>query len=81
MLESVAIVGHIVVVVVWIGEKRVAGCEDIACADVGRWQLGLAGVANNENFTGIVTEILAEFVTQICVCVSLANDFYRISCT
>ena len=77
MLERVLVIGDVVVVVVWIGKERVACGKDVGCREVGRWQLCVSGVLDDEEVLGVVAQVLAEFVAQVGVCVAVADDFYR----
>ena len=73
MLERVLVVGHVVVVIVGIGKEAVACGKDIAGADIGRRQMGLAGVLDDKEFLIVVGQVLAELVAEIGVGVAVAD--------
>ena len=77
MLERVAIVRYIIIVVVGIGEERVACGKHIACREVGRWQQGLAWVLDyKQALILVVAQVLTQFVAQIGVCVPIAHNLH-----
>ena len=74
MLEGVAIVGDVIIIVVRIGEERVAGGEDIARREVGCRQLGFLWILDHEKALVIVGQILTELVSQVGIRISVADD-------
>ena len=58
MLECVAIVAHVVVVVVGVGEEAVVGGKHVACAKVGGWEMCFVWVFYCEHLLGIAVEVL-----------------------
>ena len=76
MLEGVAIVGHIVVVVVGIGEERVACGEDVARREVGGRQQRLLWLFDHEETLIVVGEVLTQLITQVGVGVPVAHNLH-----
>ena len=76
MLEGVLVVGHVVVVIVGIGKETVACGKDIAGADIGRRQMGLTWVLDDEEVLVVVGEILAELVAEVGVGVAVADNLH-----
>src|SRR5574344_2517817 len=74
MLEGVFEIGYIVIIVVGVGEKRVAGGKHVCRAQVGRGQLCLFGVFDFGYLFGVVAEGLAQFVAQVGVGVAVADN-------
>ena len=81
MLESVAVIGHIVVVIVGISEEVVAGGEDIARRQVRRGQEGLGGLLNDKEVLGVVCQVLAQLVAQVGVSVAVSDNLHGIGGT
>ena len=80
MLEGVAIVGHIVVVVVGIGEECVASGEHVARREVGGRQEGLLWLFHHEEALVVVGEVLTQLIAQVGVRVPVAHDLHGL-CT
>lgn len=59
MLECVPVVGHIVIIIIGIGKETVARGEDIACAQVGSWQLSGFRFLDDKQFLGVIGQVLA----------------------
>lgn len=78
MLEGVFVIRDIIIVVVGIGKKVVARDQDIACADIWRGELCFVWLFDDKHFLGIVAKIFAEFVAQIGIGVSVADNFYGV---
>ena len=74
MLESVLVVGYIIVVIVGVGEERVACGEDIARGDVGDGQLCVARRLYGEDILRLAVEVLPELVSEIRVRVAVADN-------
>ncbi len=81
MLEGVLVVGHIVIIVVWIGKKRVARSKHIACTEVWRRQLCLVRILDYEEILAVVSKILAELIAQVCIGVAVTDYLHRPVCT
>ena len=73
VLEGVLVVVDVVVIIVGIGEEIVVLSKDVGCADIRRRQGGSLGCFQLKDLLGVVAEILAQFVTQIGVCVLVTN--------
>ena len=58
VLECVAIVAHVVVVVVGVGEEAVVGGKHVACAKVGGGEMCFMWVFDCEHLFGIAVEVL-----------------------
>ena len=58
VLECVAIVAHVVVVVVGVGEETVVGGKHVACAKVGGGEMCFMRVFDCEHLLGIAVEVL-----------------------
>ena len=76
MLECVLVVSYIVVIVVWVGKKVVAGGKYVACAQVRRGQEGFCRLLYFIYLFRVVVKRLTQFVSQIGVCVLVAHYFY-----
>lgn len=77
MLESVFVVSNIIVVVVWIC-KEVIACDEMVCGgNVWCWQVSPLRVSNDKSVFGTAVEVLAKFISQICVGISISDNFYR----
>ena len=76
MLEGVFVVSDIIVVVVGIC-KEVVTCYEMVCGgDVRCWQMGSLWVCYDESVFGTAVEILAKFISQICIGVPVADNLY-----
>ena len=74
MLEGVSIIGDVVIVVVRVGEERVACSEDITRREVGCRQLCLLGILDDEEALVVVRQILTELIAQIGVGITIAYN-------
>ena len=74
MLEGVAIVGDVIVVIIRVGEEGVARSEDITRGEVGRGEHGLLWLFDDEEILVVVGQILSEFIAQIGVRITIANN-------
>ena len=80
MLERVLVVGNVVVVVIRVGEERIACCENVRRAKIRCRQLCLSWVLYGKHLFRVVTEILAQFISEIGVSVAVSDDFYGFAC-
>ena len=78
MLECVAVVLDVVVVVVGVGKEILVLCKDICGAEVGTGESCLLWLAYLEDFTGVICQVLTQFVAKIGIDVLVAYDLYRI---
>ena len=74
MLEGITVVGDIIIIVVGIGEERVACGKHITRGEVRSRQQSLAWFFDGEQALVVITQILAEFIAQVGIRVSVAND-------
>ena len=81
MLESILVVGYIIVVIVWIGEEGIAVGEDIRGAQIRRRQLCLVRLLDGEHFLGIVGQVLAQLISQVGIRVAVADNLDRLRST
>ena len=77
MLEGVFVVGHIIIIVVGIGEEAVARRKYVGRADVGLGQEGRLRIADGEEFLAVVAQTLSQFVAQVGVGVAVADNLHR----
>ena len=78
VLEGVAIVTHIIVVVVRVGEEVALAGEDEGRAEVGLRQENLLGVFHLKDFLWVVFQVLAVFVAQVGVHLAVAQNLDRL---
>ena len=72
MLEGVAVVAHIVIVVVGIGEEAVAAGEDVTCRQVRRREHSTMRIGDFKDFLGVVVQVLSQLVAQVGIRILVA---------
>ena len=62
---------------VWIC-KKVVTCDEMICGrDIWCWQVSFFWISNDKCVFGAAIEVLAKFISQICIGISVTDDFYR----
>ena len=74
MLEGIAVVGGVVVVVVWVGEEIATRREDIACREIDRRESKVWRTVDLEYCFRLPVQVLTELVAQVGIDIPVAND-------
>ena len=78
MLERITIVTHIIIIIVGIGEERIACRKHITPREVRHRQLGLLRLLDDVEALLVVRQIRTQFVAQVRVSVSVAHNLHRL---
>ena len=78
MLERIGVIIDVIIVVVGVGEKIIFLAHYIGLADIHPRQESQLRLLDLEYVFGVITQVLALLITQIGVCILVANDLYRL---
>jgi hypothetical protein len=77
MLEGVFVVSNVIIVVVGICKEIITSYEVVCGGDIRCRQMCFLRVCNDESVFGTTIEVFTEFISQICIRISIADNFDR----
>src|SRR5690606_18137291 len=77
MLKCALIVIDKLIVVIGIDKIVIVFGKYKRRTDMQLWQLRIMWIFDNKHFFSVVIEVFALFVTQVCICVTVAYNFAR----